>query len=250
MFNEVPFLERIELAARAGFEAVECLFPFVEDADLLAARLKAAGVPQVLFNVPPGDWDKGERGFGALPDRRDDFRKSMHLALRYASVLQCPRIHVMAGIPRAADDLSDCREAFIENLQWASEQAKQHGVTLLLEPLNPTDMPGYFLNSVPQAAEIIAAVDRKNVAYQFDAYHVQMTQGRIIETFKTMLPFIQHIQISGVPGRCEPDAYQEINFPYLFNLIDESGYTGWVGCEYRPRSGTEKGLQWYRDLLR
>ena len=245
MFNEALFLERIDLAANAGFSAVECLFPYAERAEVFASRLKLAGLRQVLFNGPPGDWEKGERGFGALPGRQEDFRKSIGLALLYAEALQCPRIHVMAGVPPAGSDLAQCRAAFVDNLQWASEAAEKLAVTLLLEPLNPIDMPGYFLNSVPQATGIISSVGRKNVAYQFDAYHVQMSQGRIAETFTAMLPLIGHIQVSGVPGRCEPDENQEINFPYLFTLIEQSTYDGWVGCEYRPRNGTENGLGWF-----
>lgn len=244
MFTEVPFLERFELAAKAGFEAVECLFPYADPAGEITARLNALGLQQVLFNSPPGDWNQGERGFGALPNRRKDFRKSIELAIRYAEALDCPRLHVMAGVVAPRSKSAECRNVFVENLAWAAGKAGNAGVTLMLEPLNPIDVPGYFLNSVAQVRDIISAVGQKNVQYQFDAYHLQMTQGRLTETFQEMLPLIGHIQVSGVPGRCEPDEHQEINFRHLFNLIAESSYAGWVGCEYRPRNGTDNGLGW------
>jgi hydroxypyruvate isomerase len=244
MFNEVSFLDRIDMAAQAGFEAVECLFPYAEPASRLAARLRAAGLTQVLFNAPPGNWEGGDRGLAALPHRRDEFRQSLARALDYAATLGCPRLHVMAGIPGAGSSPDRCRGHYIESLVYAAEQAAGQNVTILIEPLNSFDVPGYFLNSIGQAAAVIAEAGQPNLALQFDAYHVQMSQGRIVETFRLNLSMIGHIQISGVPGRCEPDSEQEINYPFLFAAIDGSGYSGWVGCEYRPRGTTAAGLGW------
>lgn len=244
MFNEVPFLERFDLAAQAGFKAVEFLFPYAEDKAAIRSRLSAAGLQQILFNGPPGDWEKGERGFAALPERRDEFRRSVELALNYAEALQSPLLHIMAGVPAPGSDLRKCHETYVENIAWAADQANPLGITITLEPLNPIDMPGYFLNSIPLAHRVIDEVGRMNAMFQFDSYHTQLIQGRVTETFREMLPWTGHVQVSGVPGRCEPDDQQEIDFDNLFMEIDYSGYAGWVGCEYRPRRGTIEGLGW------
>jgi hydroxypyruvate isomerase len=245
MFNEEPFLDRMDMAAGAGFQAVECLFPYEHPAAVVASRLRAAGLQQVLFNAPPGNWERGDRGTAALPERREEFRNSLNLALEYAEALSCQRLHVMAGIPDPAADLKRCEENYIENLVWAAQQAAPRGIAILIEPLNPFDVPGYFLGSVSQAIDIIGRAVSGNIRLQFDAYHVQMTQGRIVDTFRKNLASVGHIQVSGVPGRCEPDAAQEINYEYFFSVVDESGYDGWIGCEYRPRNGTENGLSWF-----
>lgn len=244
LFSEAPFLERFGMAAEAGFEAVEFLFPYAERPEDIAGRLRAHGLKQVLFNGPPGDWEKGERGLGALPDRQAEFRESILRALDYARILGCGRLHVMAGIPPAGCETAACDAVFRENLLWAAERAAEFGVTILIEPLNPVDMPGYFLNRIDQAAQIVRELHKPNLRLQFDVYHTQMMQGQIAATFAKVQPIVGHIQIAGVPGRCEPDDRQEINYPYLFGLIANSGYEGWIGCEYRPRAGTSQGLAW------
>ena len=246
MFNEVDFLARFAAARAQGFAAVEYLFPYSHAKADLATRLKDEGLQQVLFNAPPGNWEKGERGMAALPGRQAEFRATIETALDYAAALKCPRIHVMAGLLPAGADPAACRAVMVENLAWAADLARKSGVNLLLEALNPTDFPGYIVNQVAVAVEIIKTVGAPNVKLQYDLYHTQMMQGRLATTLQENRAVIDHIQIAGVPGRHEPDGSQEINYPHLFKLMDEIGYPGWVGCEYRPRAGTVEGLRWLK----
>jgi hydroxypyruvate isomerase len=244
MFGETPFLERFAAARKAGFTGVEFLFPDAFDKAEILARRKEAGLAQILFNTPPGDWDAGDRGFAALPQKRDVFRRTFEQALDYAVALENPRIHVMSGIPKTDDDLGACTACLVDNLAWASSLAGPEKVTLLIEPLNAVDMPGYFLKSADQAADILKKVGAPDVKLQYDLYHQQMSRGAVAENLRKHFGIIGHIQVAGVPGRNEPDAGQELNVSYLFGLIDELGYDGWIGCEYRPRNGTEAGLSW------
>ncbi len=244
LFTEVDFKERFAAAARAGFRAVEYLFPYAYDAKDLAARLADNGLEQVLFNLYPGDWDKGERGMAALPGREDEFRKTVDQAIAYARALRCPRIHSMAGIVPAGVEVARCEAVYVKNLDFAARQAASAGLILVIEPLNPVDAPNYFLNNVPQARRIIDSVRAKNLLIQYDMYHQQMSGGSIVSTLRANFPLVGHVQIAGVPGRNEPDATQEVNYDYVFRALDEVGYTGWVGCEYRPRAGTSAGLGW------
>jgi hydroxypyruvate isomerase len=246
LFQEVPFLERFAAAAEAGFTGVEFLFPYEFDKAEIVKQRAVAGLAQILFNTPPGDWAAGERGAAALPRKRELFRQQFEQALDYSVVLANPRLHVMAGIPAPTDDVRGCETCFIENLQWAGELARTRGITLLIEPLNPVDMPGYFLNSADQAAHILRAVALPHVKLQYDIYHQQMSRGAVAETLRRHFALVGHIQVAGVPGRNEPDASQELNLAYLFGLIDELGYDGWIGCEYRPRGGTREGLGWLK----
>jgi len=247
MFNEVDFLDRFRAARRCGFPAVEYLFPYAHSKAELAERLNGEGLTQVLFNGPPGDWDKGERGIGGLPGRENEFKKSIDTALDYAAALKCPRVHVMAGLVPAGADRNRHRDTFAANLAWAAPRAKEAGVALLLEPLNPTDFPGYLVGSIAAAQEIIKLSASDNVFIQYDVYHMQMSQGRLAESFRDHMDAIRHVQIAGVPGRHEPDSSQEINFPMLFLYLDSIGYQGWIGCEYRPRVKTQAGLGWASD---
>jgi 2-dehydrotetronate isomerase len=240
MFNEHDFRERFAAARKCGFEAVEFLFPDDFPKKEIAARLAGAGLEQVLFNVAQGDWDKGERGIGAVRGREGEFREAFEIGLDYATTLDCPRLHVMAGFVAHGADA----KTFAANLAWAAPLAKQAGVQLLLEPLNGVDFPGYLVGDVKTAREIISASGSDNVFLQYDIYHMQMSQGRLIPTFREHLAAIRHIQIAGVPGRNEPDPDQEINFPALFAEFDRAGYAGWIGCEYRPRAATTAGLGW------
>ena len=247
MFTESDFLDRFAAAHKAGFDAVEYLFPYAYDKNDIAARLADNKLRQVLFNIFPGNWDKGERGICALPGRENEFQKAVDQALDYAAALKCPRIHVMSGIVPSGVEFARCEAVEIENLKFAARQAASTNVTLVLEPLNTTDFPGYFLTSVPQAKAVIEAVGAPNLRIQFDIYHQQMQHGAIAATLKAHYPLVEHVQIAGSPGRHEPDGTQEINTKYLFGVLDELGYGGWVGCEYRPRAGTVAGLGWTRE---
>ncbi len=244
MYPEIDFLDRFAAAAADGFKAVEYLFPYAHPADELARRLRQHGLQQVLFNLPPGNWEAGERGFAALPGREAEFAAALAKALDYAKALGCPRLHCMAGIVPPGADRAACEATYLANLRQAAPAAAAAGVTLLLEPLNQRDFPGYFLNRNGQARAIIEAVAHPALKLQFDVYHTQMSEGFLAETLRENFALVGHIQIAGVPGRNEPDAGQEINYPYLFQRIDELGYAGWIGCEYRPRAGTRAGLGW------
>ena len=243
-FTEMDFLDRFAAAAEQGFEAIEYLFPYAYPKAELAARLESEGLRQVLFNAPPGDWEKGERGIAALPGRQAEFAKAFETALDYAGALGCPRIHVMAGLVPTGSQAGAYRETFLRNLAWAAPLAARAGVELLLEPLNATDFPGYLVGSVAAALDAIAAVRSDNIFLQYDLYHAQMSQGRLGQVFLEHFDLIRHVQIAGVPGRHEPNGAQEINYPFLFALMDSLGYKGWVGCEYRPAGRTVDGLGW------
>jgi len=247
MFNEVPFLERFRAAAAAGFGAVEFLFPYDHAADDIAAELERHQLTNVLFNGPPGNWAAGERGMACLPDRRDEFRRGIATAVEYAVRLGTPSLHVMAGVVPAGADLAAHRACFVENLRFAADALAAHGRTALIEPLNHRDIPGYFLTKQADAHAIREAVDRPNLKVQMDFYHAQISEGDLATTFRKYVDAIGHVQIAGVPGRNEPDR-GEIDYAFLLNLIDEAGYTGWVGCEYRPRAGTDEGLAWRAAL--
>ncbi len=245
LFQEVSFLDRFAAAAGAGFRGVEHGFPYEAPPEAIAARLQAYGLEQVLCNLPPGDRERGERGVAALPGREEAFAEGVERALTYARALSCRCLHAMAGIPPAGVSRQDCEAVYVRNLRWAAETLKPHGIRLLIEPLNTRDNPGYFLNTTAQARQIIERVGSDNLFLQMDLYHCQVMRGDLAEEIKAHLPLIGHIQIAGNPGRHEPDI-GEINYPYLFDLLDELGYSGWVGCEYRPRSDTVAGLAWAR----
>lgn len=249
LYQEVPFLERFREAASDGFRGVECLFPYEYPAHALRAHLDEHGLAQVLFNAPPGDWHAGERGLAALPGRESQFGDSIELALDYADALGCRHVHVMAGIPDASHSRERCREVFIANLAQAAARAAARGVTLLIEPINPRDMPGYFLTHQDQAHAIRTAIGAPNVKVQFDAYHCQIVEGDLAVKLRQSIAHIGHVQVAGVPARHEPDT-GEVNYPFLFGLLDELGYTGWVGCEYRPQGATRAGLGWLKPWLR
>jgi len=243
LFDELPFLERFAAAAAAGFGGVEFLFPYAYPATELADRLRAHGLRQALFNLPPGDWAAGERGLAALPGRRAEFQDSVATALAYARVLDCPTLHAMAGLVADGADREALRETYVDNLRFAADACAADGIDVVIEPLNHRDMPGYFLAHVDAAAAIVAAVDRPNVGLQFDCYHVQIMDGDLAHRLERHRALIRHVQIAGVPERHEPDI-GEVAYPYLFALLDRLGYAGWIGCEYRPRTTTEAGLGW------
>jgi len=246
MFTEYPFEARFEAAARAGFRAVEFLFPYDWPSTQVAQWLAGAGVENVLFNLPPGDWASGERGLAALPGREIEFRAALRKALDYAQVLGTPRLHVMAGlIPAGADAglRARMRSTYLDNLRWAAQEALQAERTLLIEPINPRDIPGYWLNHQQEALDVIAEVGAPNLRLQFDLYHAQIVDGDLTRRIERQVGLTGHVQIAGVPDRHEPDA-GELAITHLLSTLDRVGYTGWVGCEYRPRGQTEAGLGW------
>jgi hydroxypyruvate isomerase len=246
LFNEVPFLDRFAAAANAGFNAVEFAFAYEHPAKELASRLAANGLEQVLINAPPGDLNAGDRGLAGWPGREQEFAASFVTALRYAQALSCPCIHVMAGVLPASVDEGERarhRSTFVRNLRFAAGEAEQGGVTLTIEPINPRDMPGYLLTTQGEAHAIREEVGMPNVKVQMDLYHAQIVEGDLSTKLRRWLNDIGHIQIAGVPDRHEPDS-GELNCYALFDLLDELGYKGWVGCEYRPRARTLPGLAW------
>ena len=254
LYNDVDFPDRFDAAARDGFQAVEYLFPYAYPAQELAARLQTNGLQQVLFNAPPGDWDAGERGLACLPGREGEFRDGMAKAIEYALALQCPRIHVMAGLVPPGADAATVRATYIANLRDAADQAAPHGIQILLEPINGRDMPGFFLSRQDEAHALVVEIGAANVQVQMDLYHCQIVEGDLAMKIRQYLPTgrVGHLQIAGVPERHEPDV-GEVNYPYLFRLIDSLGYDGWIGCEYRPARGaapraTQDGLGWLRRV--
>jgi hydroxypyruvate isomerase len=243
MFNEVPFLDRFEAAARAGFTAVEFLFPYDYPPADLRERLDANGLKQVLFNMPPGNWAAGERGLACLPGRQVDFREGVRKAVEYAHALDCKLVHAMAGIVPAGVAQVTAASVYAANLAWAADYASEAGVRLAIEPINHRDMPGFFLNTMAQGAAVVAAIGVDRIGLQFDIYHCQITEGDITKRMEALMPVIAHMQIADVPLRNEPGT-GEIGWPFVFRRIDELGYQGWVGCEYRPAGETLAGLAW------
>ena len=246
MFNELPFLDRFDAAAKAGFQAVEFLFPYDFPAAEIRKRLDGAGLKQVLFNMPPGDWANGERGMASLPGRVDEFRNNVAIGLDYAAALDCKLVHCMAGIPPAGTPFATAAALFAANLAWAGERAKAAGLRLAIEPINHRDMPGYHLNTIAQGAAIVQAIGVDKIGLQFDIYHCQITEGDITKRLEAVLPLVAHMQIADVPARNEPGT-GEIGWPYVFRRIVDLGYTGWIGCEYRPAGDTVAGLAWRQN---
>lgn len=248
MYNEHAFLDRFAAAARDGFKAVEYLFPYDFEVEALRAQLDEHSLVQALFNAPPGDWAAGERGIAALPGREDEFKRSIDTALRYASVLGNTKLHVMAGLVAAGAERARYHATYVANLAYAARAAATQGITVLMEPINTRDMPGYFLNRQDDAHAIRAEVGAPNLKVQFDCYHCQIVEGDLAMKLKRDFAGIGHIQVAGVPERHEPDI-GELNYPYLFELIDALGYDGWIGCEYRPKAATSDGLGWLKPYL-
>jgi len=253
MYKEVEFLNRFAAAASDGFEFVEYLFPYDYKISQIQKQLTTYKLKQSLFNLPPGNWDAGDRGIAALPGREAEFIKGLDLAIEYANELNCKKLHIMAGIcPKelqTPEGFEIIRKTYIGNLKIASQRLAGHGITALIEPINNRDMPGYFLNYQEQAINILNEVNEPNLKIQMDLYHVQIMEGDIETKLRKNLSKIGHIQIANVPKRNEPDEIGEINFPYLFRLIDEIGYQGEVGCEYIPRAKTSENIKWIKPWL-
>ncbi len=248
MYTEHPFLDRYAAAARDGFSGVEFLFPYEFAAAELKSRLEEHGLMQALFNAPPGDWAAGERGIASLPGREGEFERGFDRALEYAAALGNRSLHVMAGLIRPEQDRAAHREAYLKNLAAAARAAASAGITVVIEPINTRDIPGFFLNRQDEAQAVCAEVGAANLKVQFDIYHCQIVEGDIAVKLQRDMAGIGHIQIAGVPDRHEPDL-GELNYPYLFERIDALGYAGWIGCEYRPKAGTSAGLGWARPYL-
>jgi hydroxypyruvate isomerase len=251
MYQEHSFLDRFAAAAKDGFTAVEFLFPYEHPAEELAALLKKNGLEQVLFNAPPGNWQAGERGCAALPGREEDFRTGFLRALEYAQALKCPRIHAMAGLVPAGADLARMRETYVSNLAWAADRAQ--GVEVLIEPIAQRNIPGYFLNYQEEAHAIVSEIGAPNLKILMDLFHCQVAEGDLVTKMRKYIADpkqtrVGHFQIAGVPERREPDT-GEVNYDYVFDVMDELNFDGWVGCEYIPRAGTSEGLGWFRKQL-
>lgn len=249
LFTEHPFLDRFEHAAKAGFEAVEFLFPYAFGADEIRQRLQTFGLKLVLHNLPAGDWDAGERGIACHPDRTDEFREGVAKAISYATALGVGQLNCLAGKSPVGVGAEVLRKTFVENLRFASAELKKAGLRLLIEPINTFDIPGFYLNRTLQAIDILDEVGADNAFVQYDIYHAQRTEGELAGTLQKHLTRIGHIQLADNPGRNEPGT-GEINYPFLFAHIDRIGYAGWIGCEYKPASATQAGLGWRQQLAK
>ena len=256
LFAEVPFLDRFAMAAAAGFKAVEFQVPYDWPVEALAERLQQHALKMVLCDTKPGDWNAGERGIAALPGRQEEFRRELATTLAYCRAMACDCVHAIAGVIKPGGDRQAAEDVFVENLRYAAERLGEHGITAVIEPINggrdligggetytTYGMGGFFLNHVRDALRIIERVNHPNLKLHLDFYHVQLTDGNLAETLRRTIDLVKHIQIAGVPGRNEPDV-GEIHYPYLFDLMDQLGYQGWVGCEYKPLRSTREGLGW------
>ena len=242
MFTEWPFLDRFDAAAQAGFKAVEYLFPYDHPADQVGERLRRAGLTQALFNLPPGDWAAGERGMAAIPGREAELDAGLERALPYAEATGAKTLHLMAGIADPSDPAAQaCYRAAVTRV---AVRLAERGITLVLEPINGRDMPGYFLNSLDSGAALITELALPNLKLQFDLYHCQIIHGDVTMRLRRMMPLVGHVQVASVPSRNEPDG-EELAYPFLYAELDRLGYDGFIGCEYRPRAGTVEGLGWF-----
>jgi 2-dehydrotetronate isomerase len=245
MFTEVPFLDRFDAAAAAGFTAVEYLFPYDHPAETVGERLRRNGLTQALFNLPPGNWDAGERGFAALPERFSDLRQSLRTALPYAQATGVKRLHLLSSIAQRSNPQAVA--AYRKSVIAAAEFFAPHGLDVVIEPINPRNVPGYFLNDFAFARDLILELKIPNLKLQFDIYHCGIIHGDVTMRLREMMPIIGHIQIASIPSRHEPDG-EELNYPFLFAELDRLGYDGFVGCEYNPRGNTADGLGWFRPF--
>lgn len=248
LFTEVEFPERFERAARAGFRGVEFMSPYEHDPAVLQGLLRENGLTQVLFNLPAGDWAGGERGIAAVPGREAEFRAGVEQAIGYATALGCTRVNALAGIPPAGFVDAEVRDTFLSNLRHAAPRLSAAGIQLLIEPINSrVDMPGFWLDSPQKALALMADAGIDNLWLQYDVYHAQIMEGDLARTIEANRARIAHFQIADNPGRHEPGS-GEINYDYLFGLVDRLGYDGWIGCEYKPKAGTEAGLDWLKRV--
>ena len=249
LYSELDFLERFEAAAHAGFTGVEYLFPYAFGQAQLAERLHAAGLTQVLFNLPAGDWTAGERGIACLPDRIDEFRSGVAQAIAYGTALGCARVNCLAGKAPAGANSEDLHRTFVANLRFAAQKLADAGMLLVIEPVNTYDIPGFYLSTSAHGFALIDEVGSNNLKLQYDIYHMQRMQGELAATLENNFARIGHVQLADNPGRHEPGT-GEINYPFLFALLDRIGYDGWIGCEYVPLTTTDSGLGWFGEYAR
>lgn len=243
LFTELPFIERFRAAAQAGFKGVEFLFPYAFPAQEIAEQLRKNELELVLHNLPAGNWEAGERGIACHPDRISEFRQGVDEAIRYAGILGVKQLNCLVGIAPQGVSAERVRSTLLDNLKFAADKLKAAGIRLLIEPINHFDIPGFYLNTTKQAVELIMASGSDNLFVQYDIYHMQRMEGELANTIKANLSLIRHVQLADNPGRGEPGS-GEINYRYLFGFLNEIGYTGWIGCEYKPRAGTVDGLGW------
>ncbi|MDH3514251.1 MAG: hydroxypyruvate isomerase [Gammaproteobacteria bacterium] len=248
LFNEAEFMDRFDAAAKAGFRGVEYLFPYAYDKNQLADKLKTLKLTQVLHNLPAGDWNAGDRGNACQPSRTGEFQDGVGKAIEFASALGCKQVNCLAGIAPKDAKPDALRKTFVENLKFAAGKLKAAGINLLIEPINTYDIPGFYLSRSAQALEIMDEVGSDNLFLQYDVYHMQRMEGELAANLKKHLARIRHIQIADNPGRNEPGT-GEINYPFLFKHIDQIGYNGWIGCEYKPAAATAAGLGWAAAYL-
>jgi len=247
LFPEFAFPDRFAAAAKVGFRGVEYLFPYAMAKEDIAERLHANGLTQVLFNLPAGNWELGERGVGCHPDRVSEFQEGVGKAIDYAKALGCAQVNCLAGIVPAGVSAELAHRTLLDNLTFAASKLKEAGLLLIAEPINTYDIPGFFLNRSAQAIALFDEVGSDNLKLQYDIYHMQRMEGELAKTIERLLPRIAHIQLADNPGRHEPGT-GEINYPFLFNFIDGIGYTGWIGAEYKPLTTTTAGLSWMRNV--
>jgi len=248
MFTEVDFLDRFKAAAAAGFTGVEYLFPYDYEAGVIKQKLAENKLTQALHNLPGGNWGAGDRGIGCLPDRVDEFKAGVDTAIKYATALGCTQVNCLAGIKPAGVSDAAAHDTLVANLKYAAPRLKAAGIKLLLEAINTRDIPGFFVSHTLQALEILDAVGSDNVFLQYDIYHMQVMEGDLALTMERHLPRIAHIQLADLPGRHEPGT-GEINYPFLLGFLERIGYSGWIGCEYKPAERTEAGLGWAKPYL-
>jgi hydroxypyruvate isomerase len=244
LFGEMPFLDRFAAAKAAGFSGVEYLFPYEFEKAALREQLQQHGLTQVLHNLPAGNWTAGERGIAILPDRVDEFRDGVAQAIDYAKALDCRQVNCLVGIAPADADQLALNEVLVNNLRFAADALARQRIRLLIEPINTLDIPGFFLNGTRQAVQVVSDVRSENLFIQYDIYHMQVMEGDIARSLQKHLARISHVQLADNPGRNEPGT-GEINYPFLFRYLDQIGYRGWVGCEYKPRTTTAEGLGWH-----
>ena len=249
MFNEVPFLDRFEAAGKAGFKAVEFLFPYAFKARDIKQRLDDNGLKLVLHNLPAGDWEAGERGIACHPGRIDEFRAGVARAIDYAITLGVPQLNCLAGKAPAGTDAALLRKTFVDNLKFSAAELKKVGLKQLIEPINTYDIAGFYLSRTAQALDILDEVGADNAYVQYDIYHAQRMEGELAATMQKHLARIGHIQLADNPGRNEPGT-GEVNYPFLFAHLDRIGYDGWIGCEYKPAATTEAGLDWRQRMTK
>jgi hydroxypyruvate isomerase len=244
LFGELPFLDRFAAAKAAGFTGVEYLFPYDFEKAVLREQLQQHGMTQVLHNLPAGNWGAGERGIAIFPDRVDEFRDGVRRAVDYAKALDCRQLNCLVGVAPADADLAELNEVLLNNLRFAADALARERIRLLIEPINTLDIPGFFLSGTEQAVQIISDVQSDNLFIQYDIYHMQVMEGDLARTLQNHLARIAHVQLADNPGRNEPGT-GEINYPFLFRHLDQIGYRGWIGCEYKPKATTVEGLGWY-----